>query len=133
MCPYTYKMKKYCNGKEKKLMKYKDRIGLWVYLCIISSFCTYFTSSFSSYITDKTTDPCNLYVQYSLQSLHVTVCYPSGNRYGSETCVILHRGVSTQRQDSSIPAHAWLKLVLVTFHPLSKAKETFLTVKKIFL
>jgi hypothetical protein len=32
-----------------------------------------------------------------------------------------------QRQDPSIPAHALSKLVLVTFHPLSKAKETFLS------
>ncbi len=31
-----------------------------------------------------------------------------------------------QRQDSAIPAQAWSKPVLVTFHPLSKAKETFL-------
>ena len=29
-------------------------------------------------------------------------------------------------QNSSIPSHAWLKLVLVTFHPLSKEKETFI-------
>jgi hypothetical protein len=29
------------------------------------------------------------------------------------------------RQDSSNPAHAWSKLVLITSHPLSKAKETF--------
>ncbi len=28
-------------------------------------------------------------------------------------------------QDLSILAHAWSKLVFVTFHPLSKAKETF--------
>jgi hypothetical protein len=27
---------------------------------------------------------------------------------------------------SSIPTHAWSKLVLVTFHPLSKVKKTFL-------
>jgi hypothetical protein len=31
-----------------------------------------------------------------------------------------------QKQDSSIPAHVKPKLVLVAFHPLSEAKETFL-------
>ncbi len=30
-----------------------------------------------------------------------------------------------KRQDSSIPAHAWSKLFLVTFYPLSIASETF--------
>ncbi len=29
--------------------------------------------------------------------------------------------IAAQRQDSSIPAHSWSKLVFVTFHPLSKA------------
>jgi hypothetical protein len=38
------------------------------------------------------------------------------------------------RQDLSIPANEWSKLVLVTFHPLRKAKEPFLLQKqKIFL
>ncbi len=35
--------------------------------------------------------------------------------------------VRAQRQDSSIPAHV-VKTVLVTFHPLSKRKETFFNI-----
>ena len=30
-----------------------------------------------------------------------------------------------ERQNPSIPTYVWSKLVLVTFHPLSKPKETF--------
>jgi hypothetical protein len=37
-----------------------------------------------------------------------------------------------QRHDPSIPAPAWLKLVLVSFHPSSKAKEAFLYSNMIF-
>ncbi len=46
-------------------------------------------------------------------------------------CVYKHLSVyrmlyRAQRQNSSIPAHSGSKLVLVTFHPLSQAKEMFL-------
>jgi hypothetical protein len=39
---------------------------------------------------------------------------------------ILRRALRAQIQDTFIPLHAWSKLVLVIFHPLSKVKETFL-------
>ncbi len=42
----------------------------------------------------------------------------------------VYRSLSrAQRQDSSIPAPAWSKLVLVAFYPLSKANETFFIIK----
>jgi hypothetical protein len=39
---------------------------------------------------------------------------------------VTKRPPGAQKQDSSIPAHAWSTLVLVQFHPWIKANETFL-------